>query len=103
MKSRTRTNSEVIRAMQRRVLAGCHGQRVPVPLTSVFVIAEKMMSQKSHASLVAEQFGPRAAAYVSSAVHSQGEDLDALVGVVSRHDKATVLDLGCGGGHVSFR
>jgi SAM-dependent methyltransferase len=62
-----------------------------------------MMSQKSHASLVAEQFGPRAAAYVSSAVHSQGEDLDALVGVVSRHDKATVLDLGCGGGHVSFR
>ncbi len=61
------------------------------------------MSKKSHASLVAEQFGPRAAAYVASAVHSQGEDLDALAGIVAGHDKAKVLDLGCGGGHVSFR
>ena len=61
------------------------------------------MSKKSHASLVAEQFGPRAAAYVTSAVHSQGEDLDALDGIVAGHDKAKVLDLGCGGGHVSFR
>jgi len=61
------------------------------------------MSEKTHASLVAEQFGPRAAAYVASAVHSQGEDLDALVRVVSGQGKAKALDLGCGGGHVSFR
>jgi SAM-dependent methyltransferase len=62
-----------------------------------------MMSDKSHASLVAGQFGPRAAAYVASAVHSQGEDLEALTAVVAGHAKARVLDLGCGGGHVSFR
>ncbi len=61
------------------------------------------MSDKSHAKLVAEQFGPRAAAYVSSAVHSQGEDLEALTGVVLGQADARVLDLGCGGGHVSFR
>jgi len=57
------------------------------------------MTKKSHASLVAEQFGPRAAAYVASAVHSQGEDLEALTDVVAGHAKARVLDLGCGGGH----
>jgi SAM-dependent methyltransferase len=61
------------------------------------------MSEKSHASLVAEQFGPRAAAYVNSAVHSQGEDLEALTAVVTGQAQARVLDLGCGGGHVSFR
>jgi len=61
------------------------------------------MSEKSHAKLVAEQFGPRAAAYVNSAVHSQGEDLEALTGIVKGQAKARALDLGCGGGHVSFR
>ena len=61
------------------------------------------MSEKSHASLVAGQFGPRAAAYVNSAVHSQGEDLEALTQVVAGQTQARVLDLGCGGGHVSFR
>jgi len=61
------------------------------------------MSEKSHASLVAGQFGPRAAAYVNSAVHSQGEDLEALIQVVAGKTQARVLDLGCGGGHVSFR
>ena len=61
------------------------------------------MSEKSHASLVAGQFGPRAAAYVASAVHSQGEDLKALTAVVAGHEKARALDMGCGGGHVSFR
>lgn len=61
------------------------------------------MAEKSHAKLVAEQFGPRAAAYVNSAVHSQGADLEALTGVVQGQAQARVLDLGCGGGHVSFR
>ncbi len=30
------------------------------------------MTGKAHESLVADQFGPRAAAYVLSAVHAQG-------------------------------
>jgi ubiquinone/menaquinone biosynthesis C-methylase UbiE len=61
------------------------------------------MTQKSHASLVTGQFGPQAGAYVASAVHAEGEDLEALSKVVSGHADARALDLGCGGGHVSFR
>jgi ubiquinone/menaquinone biosynthesis C-methylase UbiE len=61
------------------------------------------MSSKSHESLVENQFGARAAAYLTSAVHAQGQDLDALAALVSGRSEARVLDLGCGGGHVSFR
>jgi SAM-dependent methyltransferase len=61
------------------------------------------MTNKTHASLVTDQFGPQAAAYVTSAVHAEGEDLEALTKVVAGQCGAQVLDLGCGGGHVSFR
>ena len=60
------------------------------------------MSTTSQESLVTNQFGPRAAAYVTSAVHAQGEDLRQLAGIVRGHGNARVLDLGCGGGHVAF-
>ena len=60
------------------------------------------MSNISHDSLVASQFGPRAAAYVASAVHAQGEDLQQLVALVRTRPSARLLDLGCGGGHVSY-
>ncbi|MDR3526506.1 MAG: class I SAM-dependent methyltransferase, partial [Rhizomicrobium sp.] len=53
-------------------------------------------------SLAASQFSPRAAAYVTSAVHAAGEDLEALKAFVAGKNFARVLDLGCGGGHVSF-
>ena len=60
----------------------------------------------SHESLVGRQFGSRAAAYLTSAVHAAGEDLAALIALVdSRYDgrgDVSVLDLGCGAGHVSF-
>ena len=60
------------------------------------------MTGNDSESLVARQFGPRAAAYVASAVHAQGEDLEELktFAAAQRFDRA--LDLGCGGGHVSF-
>jgi len=61
------------------------------------------MTEKTHARLVTDQFGPRAAAYIASSVHAQGEDLDALEAVVAGQSGAQLLDLGCGGGHVSFR
>ncbi len=60
------------------------------------------MTSKSQTSLVTDQFGPRAAAYLASAVHAKGEDLDALARMVAGQKAARVLDLGCGGGHVSF-
>ncbi|GAA0544780.1 SAM-dependent methyltransferase [Rhizomicrobium palustre] len=52
--------------------------------------------------LASRQFSPRAAAYVSSAVHAAGADLEALKSFVTAQGFARVLDLGCGGGHVSF-
>jgi SAM-dependent methyltransferase len=56
----------------------------------------------AHEALVGEQFGSRAAAYLQSAVHAQGADLQALAALVDGEGKARVLDLGCGAGHVSF-
>lgn len=53
-------------------------------------------------SLAERQFSPRAAAYVASAVHAAGEDLDQLRSFAAAHRFARALDLGCGGGHVSF-
>lgn len=54
-------------------------------------------------SLARAQFGPRAAAYVESAVHSQGADLEALSAIAAAHAGRRALDLGCGGGHVAYR
>ncbi len=56
----------------------------------------------THQNLVASQFGPQAAAYVASPVHAQGEDLQQMAAAVRGMAGARVLDLGCGGGHVSF-
>jgi ubiquinone/menaquinone biosynthesis C-methylase UbiE len=60
------------------------------------------MSEKSHEALVGGQFGSRAQAYLTSAVHAQSPDLDALVMLMRDRADACVLDLGCGGGHVTF-
>jgi ubiquinone/menaquinone biosynthesis C-methylase UbiE len=61
------------------------------------------MTTQDHAHLVTAQFGPQAAAYVTSTVHSTGEDLEYLAALAkSGSPTARILDLGCGGGHVSF-
>jgi ubiquinone/menaquinone biosynthesis C-methylase UbiE len=57
---------------------------------------------KTQEDLVSGQFGARAAAYLSSAVHAQGADLESLADLVRGQPQARVLDLGCGAGHVSF-
>jgi SAM-dependent methyltransferase len=57
---------------------------------------------RAHQNVVADQFGPRARAYVESIVHAQGEDLAALEGIVERAAPARAIDLGTGGGHVSY-
>lgn len=51
----------------------------------------------------ARQFGPQAQAYVSSTVHSGGPDLERLEAIARELPSARVLDLGCGGGHASYR
>jgi SAM-dependent methyltransferase len=57
---------------------------------------------RAHEQLVDAQFGPRAKAYVESAVHARGPDLEALESVVSGVRPARALDLGTGGGHVAY-
>ena len=57
---------------------------------------------RAHEKVVEAQFGPRAKAYVESAVHAQGPDLQALDAVVQQAAPARALDLGTGGGHVAY-
>ncbi len=61
-----------------------------------------MTESRTYEALVGGQFGARAAAYLGSAVHAQGADLQALAALVHDQPQARVLDLGCGAGHVSF-
>jgi ubiquinone/menaquinone biosynthesis C-methylase UbiE len=61
-----------------------------------------MTKDRSHETLVGHQFGSRARAYLDSRVHAQGADLAALAELARTHPGARVLDLGCGGGHVTF-
>lgn len=65
------------------------------------------MSHDPHHDKVIGQFGPNAAAYLSSAVHATGADLDRIAERIADHfgrqPCEQALDLGCGGGHVSFR
>ncbi len=56
----------------------------------------------AHEIRVAAQFGPRAKAYVDSAVHARGPDLEALEAIVGATRPARALDLGAGGGHASY-
>jgi ubiquinone/menaquinone biosynthesis C-methylase UbiE len=58
---------------------------------------------RSHDAVVETQFGSQAAAYVSSSVHSSGEDLDALSQICARARPDQALDIGTGGGHVAYR
>lgn len=57
---------------------------------------------KDHKQVVDKQFGEQANAYLTSAVHAQGEEFNLLQQAVANQPKADVLDLGCGAGHVSF-
>lgn len=58
---------------------------------------------ESHHSFVNAAYSPRASEYLASAVHSNGEDLDQMEAAVRGFPHARALDLGCGGGHVSYR
>ncbi len=61
------------------------------------------MTTETHDAIVNQQFSPQAQAYLQSAVHAQGSDLDDMAQQVGQQPRATALDLGCGGGHVAFR
>jgi SAM-dependent methyltransferase len=52
---------------------------------------------------VQRQFGKTAAAYVNSATHASGEDLERLLAVAKPFAHERALDLGCGVGHTLRR
>ncbi|MBC2776782.1 class I SAM-dependent methyltransferase [Parasphingopyxis marina] len=58
---------------------------------------------RSHETLVDDQFGAQASAYVQSAVHAEGEDLEALAAIAAREKPDRACDAGSGGGHVAYR
>ena len=60
------------------------------------------MAETNQDAVVVAQFGPRASAYVESATHRHGEDLEQLGSLAAQWGQARVLDLGCGGGHAAF-
>lgn len=64
--------------------------------------AGQTQAGQTHEGHVQAQFGARAGAYVESAVHARGPDLDALAGMLAGQSGARLLDLGCGGGHVAY-
>jgi len=60
------------------------------------------MTTHSHHDHVEKQFGSQASAYLTSAVHAYGRDLQQLRARLAECPGAQVLDLGCGAGHASF-
>ena len=58
----------------------------------------------SHRDSVQNQFSPQAEAYLHSAVHAQGPDLLQARDVIAAlcPQPYALLDVGCGGGHLSF-
>jgi ubiquinone/menaquinone biosynthesis C-methylase UbiE len=64
-------------------------------------MAEALHDRRHHA-IVDAQFGPRAQAYVESAVHAAGPDLDALGRILQDVSPTRALDVGTGGGHVAY-
>ncbi|MGH8327659.1 MAG: class I SAM-dependent methyltransferase, partial [Steroidobacteraceae bacterium] len=59
---------------------------------------------RTHEQTVQSQFNPRAQAYLTSAVHAAGPDLQHAKALVSQAmpTAAQALDIGCGAGHLSF-
>lgn len=61
-----------------------------------------MSSHKTNSDIVSGHFSRQSGNYPHSAVHAQGEDLTYLDAFLKDYPQARLLDLGCGGGHVSY-
>lgn len=60
------------------------------------------MSGKQHYEKVGEHFGRQADRYLHSSVHARGEDLQLFGEYLRSFPESRLLDVGCGGGHVSY-
>lgn len=50
-----------------------------------------------------QQYQDKSQAYLTSSVHAQGIEFQKMQQLIQSHQFKTVLDLGCGGGHVSYQ
>ncbi|ENX42635.1 class I SAM-dependent methyltransferase [Acinetobacter sp. NIPH 2100] len=50
-----------------------------------------------------QQYQDKSQAYLTSTVHAQGIEFQKMQQLIQSHQIKTVLDLGCGGGHVSYQ
>ncbi|WP_343579514.1 class I SAM-dependent methyltransferase [Acinetobacter sp.] len=50
-----------------------------------------------------QQYQDKSQAYLTSSVHAQGIEFQKMQQLIQLHQFKTVLDLGCGGGHVSYQ
>lgn len=60
------------------------------------------MATRSHHDNIDQQFSPQAQAYLQSQVHASGDDLQRLAVRLEVLRPVSLLDMGCGAGHVSF-
>ena len=61
-----------------------------------------MSAASSREALNTQQFGTSAGLYVASPVHAAGADLAQIADIAVRRAGGRAIDLGCGGGHVSY-
>lgn len=63
---------------------------------------EKDRQMKTHHMLNQQQYQNKSEAYLKSSVHAQGIEFIKMQTLLQQHSYNKVLDLGCGGGHVSY-
>ncbi|MFW2177942.1 MULTISPECIES: methyltransferase domain-containing protein [unclassified Moraxella] len=56
----------------------------------------------SHHQLNQQQYGDKANNYLTSQVHAQGQEFGKMQALAQQYNWQNLLDLGCGGGHVSY-
>ncbi|TCM65845.1 ubiquinone/menaquinone biosynthesis C-methylase UbiE [Acinetobacter calcoaceticus] len=65
--------------------------------------ANTSTTQKSQHDINQQQYHQKSDAYLNSTVHAQGIEFAKMQQLVGQYPAAQVLDLGCGGGHVSYQ
>lgn len=50
-----------------------------------------------------KQYADKSISYLNSQVHAQGIEFKKIINLISNQQKSCILDLGCGGGHVSYQ
>lgn len=49
-----------------------------------------------------QQYHGKSESYLNSQVHAKGEEFEKIIQLIQDNPKSCILDLGCGGGHVSY-